>query len=115
MASNMDLNLNEYCVLQGTQYYNNRYLDIKIPKLMTDVTPPMRESFNRNILVNAPACKPVIDNFIRVKDSISVKRSSQCSLHENIIDQYGNIPDGLGLICSCVNNNYKNMIIIDSI
>ena len=114
-TSDMDINLNEYCVLQGTQYYNNNYLNIKIPKLMTDVTPPMRETFNRNILVNSPNCKPSIDNSIRVKDYISVKRSSQCNLSTNIIDEHGNIPNGLGLICSCVNNNYRNMIIIDSI
>ena len=114
-TSNIDLNLNEYCILHGTQHYNKAYLDIEIPKLMTDVTYPMKETFNRNILINASSCKPVIENNIRVKNYISVKRSSQCSLHNNIVDQHGNIPDKLGLICSCINNNYRNMIIIDAI
>ena len=82
---------------------------------MTDVTPPMKDNFNRNILVNANDCKPLIENSLKVKDYISVKRSSQCSLGYNIIDEKGNVPEGLGVICLCVNGNYRNMIVTDSI
>ena len=32
-TSDMDINLNEYCVLHGTQYYNNTYLNIKIDNI----------------------------------------------------------------------------------
>lgn len=120
-VSDVSLNQNEYCVLVGSQYYNNSSFRVKIPKLMTNVTSPMNDPFNRNILVNAKDCKPFIDNSLNVKNYINVKRSSQCSLLNRIINYdneshyYGYLPDNLGVICLCMNGNYRDMIITDSI
>ena len=113
--SDISLNQNEYCILHGDHHYSNSILKIKIPKLMMNVTAPMRDHFNRNILVNANDCKPTVDNTLYVKDYITVRRSSQCSLSYKIKDEHGTVPDGLGVICLCMNGNYRNMIITDTI
>lgn len=117
-ANNMSivaLEQNEYCVLRGSQYYNNSSFNIRIPKLMTNITKPMTDPFNRNILVNANSCKPSVDNSLYVKDYIRVKRSNQCSLHSEVVDKNGNVPDGLGVICLCMSGDYRNMMIVDSL
>ena len=113
--SDISLNQNEYCILYGNHHYSNSNLKIQIPKLMTNVTSPMRDPFNRNILVNAIECKPSVDNTLHIKNHITVKKSAQCSLAHNVIDEYGTIPNKLGLIALCMNGNYRNMTIIDSI
>lgn len=113
--SDISLDQNEYCVLYGNHHYSNSNLRIQIPKLMTSVISPVTDPFNRNILVNARDCKPSVDNSLYVKNYITVKRSNQCSLSNNVIDEYGTIPHGLGLICLCMNGNYRNMVVVDSI
>lgn len=113
--SDISLDQNEYCVLDGVQNAYNSHFNIKIPKLMTSVTSDMNDPFNRNILVNANECKPTIATSLYVQNHISVPRSSQCSLSDKIIDKYNNIPDGLGVICLCMNGNYRDMKIIDYI
>lgn len=114
-VSGISLNQNEYCRLYGDHHYMDSTLRIQIPKLMTSVTSNMRDPFNRNILVNANNCKPFIDTTLQVKNFINVKRSSQCSLADRVIDEYGTIPGNIGLICLCMNGNYKDMMVIDSI
>ena len=114
-VSDISLDQNEYCVLHGSQKYNNSSFRVRIPKLMTNVTSHMNDPFNRNIFVNAKDCKPSINTSLTVKDYITIKKSPQCSLSHNVINDYGDLPNNLGVICLCVNGNYRNMIITDSI
>lgn len=113
--SDISLEQNEYCVLRGVQKYNNSYFKVHIPKLMISTTSPMNDSFNRNILVNAKDCKPSISTSLYVKDSINIKKSPQCTLSHKVINDFGDLPDNLGVICLCINGNYRNMTITDSI
>lgn len=115
-VSNITLSQTEYCFLVGSQYYNNREFNVKIPKLMPSVTAPRVEPFNRNILVNSKDCKPSVNNTLKVQNFISIPRSAQCSLYQKIQSVENEvIPNGTGLICSCANGNYRDMKIIDYI
>ena len=109
------LSQNEYCFLVGWQYYNNSSFHVTIPKLMPSVTTPRTEPFNKNILVNAKECKPTVDNTMKVQNYVTIKRSNQCSLYHKIGNEKGQVPSGTGVTCLCMNNNYKDMRIIDSL
>lgn len=113
--TDISLSYNETCFLVGWQYFNNSYFRLKIPKLMPSVTPSRVEPFNRNILVNAPDCKPLIGNTISVQNFVTIKRSPQCSLFDRIANDNNEVPDGTGVTCLCLNNNYKDITIIDSL
>ena len=114
--NDLTLDQNEYCILQGTQYYGNSSFNIKIPKLMTNVTSPRTDPFNRNIFVNAKDCKPVVSSNLYVQNYITVKKSQQCSLQHKISNNdTKTIPSGTGVTCLCMNGNYRDMVIVDSI
>lgn len=114
--SGINLSQTEYCFLVGNQYYGNSRFNITIPKLMPNVTNTKTEPFNRNILVNAKECKPTVNNTLTVQNYISIPRSGQCSLYPKVINpETGIVPGGTGIICSCMNGNYKDMKIMDYI
>ena len=105
----------EYCFLKGDQYFNSSSFHVKIPKLMPSVTPKQTEPFNKNILVNASTCKPSVNGSIKVQDYVTIKRSRQCSLYHKIGNIKDEVLDGTGVTCLCMNNNYKDIRIIDSL
>lgn len=113
--SDVSLSQNEFCSLVGYQYYANTTFKLRIPKLMPSVTSPMNDPFNKNILVNASDCKPSVNNTLRVQNYITVQRSPQCSLAHKIVNIRNEVPDGLGITCLCMNGNYKDMAIVDSL
>lgn len=115
-TTNTALSKHEYGFLVGRHYYKSKTFSIKIPKLMPNVTGPGTETFNRNIFVNAAACKPSVSSTIKVQNYITATRSRQCSLYEkidNFIDM--TVPNGLGVVCQSTNNNYKEITVIDHI
>lgn len=112
-VSELNLKENEYCTIVGNQYYANSHFNIKIHKLMVDVTPISSESFNKNIFINATSCKPNVSGSVGVKDYITVPRSAQCSLQDKIMNERDEVGDGTVIICQCLNGNYRNMKIID--
>lgn len=110
--SSVELNQNEYCFMHGRHYYNSSNIQTVIPKLMTDIPAQTSEYFNRNIFVNASECKPVSDSKVFFQHYITVPRSQQCSLADKA-DKNGYVADGTKVICLCMNNNIKDLRIID--
>jgi len=119
-VSELELQNTEYCYLVGNQKYYNTTFMVKIPRIMPNVSKKGRESFNKNILVNAPDCKPSVSSSIYTYDYITIKRSPQCSL-EDIATIYARPSDtyptiirsGTKLRCSCTNGDYKTLTIVD--
>lgn len=111
--SPITLNQNEYCFLTSRQYYDRREFQVRIPKLMSDISQSKTEYFNRNIFVNASKCKPVAKQTLQTQDYITVRKSDQCSL-KPVADINGYVAKGTRVTCICMNNNIKDMRIIDS-
>ena len=116
----LDLQPNEYCYLVGRHFYDDSSFKVKLPRIMAHVNGNGRESFNKNILVNANTCKPSISSSVYVQDYITVKRSSQCNLlpvatiYRHPLDNYPTIiASGRKVRCTCTNNNYKELRIVD--
>ena len=119
-VSDLGLESIEYCYLVGNQKYSNRSFMVKLPRIMPNISKKGRDSFNKNILVNASECKPSVSSSLYMSDYITVKRSSQCSLfdvatiYERPTDELPTIiRTGTKLKCICTNGDYKNLTIID--
>ena len=111
-TSDITLNQNEYAFLVGDQLYYESYMKVRIPKLMPDLIGSGKEVFNRKIFLNADKCMPVSNKEVQIQDYITVKRSNQCSLADRA-NKAGFVPDGTRVICLCMNNDYRDMLIID--
>lgn len=112
--SPIQLNQHEYCIMTTAQMYNSNSIRITIPKLMTDISPMKSVYFNKNIFLNAPECRPAVDSRISLQQHITIPRSQQCSLGSRA-DEYGIVPAGTKLICMCMNNNVKDLRVVDVI
>lgn len=110
--SPIQLEQNEYCIMTSSQYHNSSYIDVKLPKLMTDIQSARTAYFNKNIFINAKECKPSVSSTISLQDHLSIPRSQQCSLQSRA-DEYGIVPQGTRLIARCMNGNIKDLRIID--
>ena len=108
-----DINLNqiEYCYLSGDQNIDSDSFKIKIPKLMTNLADEIDNIINKDIFSNASDCRPVANN-VKLQSFITVKKSKQCKLYPKNKD-ITTIPDKTRVICNCINNNIKNMVIVD--
>lgn len=111
--SPITLNQNEYCFLTSSQWYNSPSFRVRIPKLMSNIPQARTEYFNRNIFVNASTCRPLSATSVTCQDYITVQKSDQCSLY-GISDINGFVPKNTRLTCLCMNNNIKDMRIIDT-
>lgn len=119
-VSELELQNTEYCYLVGNQKYTNSSFMVKVPRIMPNISKKGRDSFNKNILVNATDCKPSVVSSIYMYDYITVKRSPQCSLqgvatiYERPRDEYPTIiRSGTKLKCLCTNGDYKSLTIVD--
>lgn len=118
--SELELQDTEYCYLVGNQKYSNSSFKVKVPRIMPNVTKKGRDSFNKNILINATECKPSVSSSVYMYDYITVRRSAQCDLfgaatiYEHPTDDYPTIiRSGTKLRCLCTNGNYKELTIVD--
>ncbi len=108
-------NQGEYAYLYEKQKYYAKNFKVRVPKLMPKV--PKNGSkvlFNKNIFINDAACKPNVFNSITTQGYITIPRSPNCSLQHKA-DKYGWIYPNLQLTCNCMNNNIRDLNIIDSV
>lgn len=108
----IELDKNEYCITTAPAHYTSKSFKVKFPKLMSELSSANKEVFNRNIFLNDKPCKPVSANSVSLLNYITVERSEQCSLIA-VADINGIVPAGTTLVCLCMNNNIKDMKIID--
>lgn len=109
------LNQGEYCYLYEKQKYYARNFKLRVPKFMPNVPQKgSRKNFNKNIFINDAACKPNVSSSISTQGFVTVPRSPNCSLQHKA-DKYGWVYPGLQLTCNCMNNNIRDLNIIDSV
>lgn len=112
--TDLKLNQNEYCYLTNTDYHSAGSFHVRVPKLMPLMLSPSTKVFNKNIFVNDSACKPSVGNSVSTQTYITVKRSPNCSLAHKA-DKYGIVYAGTKITCTCMNGNFKDLIITDSL
>ena len=109
------INHAEYAYVYEKQKYYARSFKVRVPKLMPKVPRVgSKISFNKNIFINDAACKPNVSNSIYTQGYITIPRSPNCNLHHKA-DRHSWIHPETQLTCNCMNNNIRDLNIVDSV
>ena len=115
MQNFMKLNNLEIARTVGDHRLDEKYLRIRIPRLMAKINNASIEHFDNNIFVNDDNCRVYPQNNLTIQNYITVPKSTNCDLSHVavMINGIPIIPNNTSVVCSCIYDTSK-ITVIDS-